>query len=138
MQIRLLVHTLMGQEAPSHSDWGGGFRGLGLFEFHQTFGSKEEGYQKALYTKSQPYNSKRWKVISQRKSISLYWFFFSFFGGLGWSDFFSKFRIQSRMILVNSVPNPKSIAPKLQKLSHRKVPINVGRQTSTSTTIPIR
>ena len=31
------------------------------------------------------------------------------------------------MILVNSVPNPKSVAPKLQKLSHRKVPINVGQ-----------
>ena len=32
------------------------------------------------------------------------------------------------MILVNSEPNPKSVAPKLQKLSHRKVSINyVGR-----------
>ena len=30
------------------------------------------------------------------------------------------------MILVNSVPNLKSVAPKLQKLSNRKVPINVG------------
>ena len=31
------------------------------------------------------------------------------------------------MILVNTVPNPKSVAPKLQKLLSRKVPINVGR-----------
>ena len=31
------------------------------------------------------------------------------------------------MILVNSVPNPKKVAPKLQKLSHRKVSINVAR-----------
>jgi len=34
------------------------------------------------------------------------------------------------MILVNSVPNPKSVASKLQKLSHRKVSINVARQTT--------
>ena len=34
------------------------------------------------------------------------------------------------MILVNTVPNPKSVAPKLQKLSHRKVSINVARQTN--------
>ena len=34
------------------------------------------------------------------------------------------------MILVNSVPNLKSVAPKLQKLSHRKVPINVGRTSN--------
>ena len=34
------------------------------------------------------------------------------------------------MILVNSVPNPKKVAPKLQKLSHRKVSINVARQTT--------
>ena len=31
------------------------------------------------------------------------------------------------MILVNTVPNPKSVAPKLQKLQTRKVSINVGR-----------
>ena len=31
------------------------------------------------------------------------------------------------MILDNSVPNLKSVAPKLQKLSHRKVSINVAR-----------
>ena len=31
------------------------------------------------------------------------------------------------MILVKSVPNLKSVAPKSQKLSHRKVPINVGQ-----------
>ena len=36
------------------------------------------------------------------------------------------------MILVNSVPNLKSVAPKLQKLSHRKVPINVGRTTTSN------
>ena len=47
--------------------------------------------------------------------------------GVGVVRFFSKFRIQSRMILVNSVPNLKSVAPKLQKLSHRKVSINVAR-----------
>ena len=41
--------------------------------------------------------------------------------------FFSKFRIQSRMILVNSVPNLNSVAPKLLKLSHRKVSINEAR-----------
>ena len=34
------------------------------------------------------------------------------------------------MILVNTVPNPKSVAPKLQKLYNRKVPINVGRTTN--------
>ena len=44
--------------------------------------------------------------------------------------FFSKFRIQSRMILVNSVPNLKSVAPKLQKLSHCKVSIIGGRLTT--------
>ena len=32
------------------------------------------------------------------------------------------------MILENTVPNPKSVAPKLQKLQSRKVPINVGHQ----------
>ena len=31
------------------------------------------------------------------------------------------------MILENTVPNPKSVAPKLQKLQSRKVSINVGR-----------
>ena len=31
------------------------------------------------------------------------------------------------MILVNTVPNPKSVAPKLQKLQSRKIPINMGR-----------
>ena len=35
------------------------------------------------------------------------------------------------MILVNSVPNLKSVAPKLQKLSHRKVSINVAHRTTT-------
>ena len=35
------------------------------------------------------------------------------------------------MILENTVPNPKSVAPKLQKLQSRKVSINVGR-TSTN------
>ena len=34
------------------------------------------------------------------------------------------------MILVNTVPNSKGVAPKLQKLQSRKVPINVGRTTS--------
>jgi len=34
------------------------------------------------------------------------------------------------MILVNTIPNPKSVAPKLQKLQSRKVPINVGQQTT--------
>ena len=32
------------------------------------------------------------------------------------------------MILENTVPNPKSVAPKLQKLQSRKVSINVGHQ----------
>ena len=32
------------------------------------------------------------------------------------------------MILVNTVPNPSTVAPNLQKLSHRKVSINVARQ----------
>ena len=60
----------------------------------------------------------------------------SFFGvfwvflGVGVVQFFSEFRIQNRMILVNSVPNPKSVAPKLHKLSHHKVSINVARQTN--------
>ena len=31
------------------------------------------------------------------------------------------------MILENTVPNPKSVAPKLQKLQSRKVSRNVGR-----------
>ena len=39
-------------------------------------------------------------------------------------QFFSTFRIQSRMILGNSVPNPKSVAPQLQKLYNRKVSIS--------------
>ena len=34
------------------------------------------------------------------------------------------------MILVNSIPNPKSVAPKLQKLQSRKVSINVGHRTT--------
>ena len=34
------------------------------------------------------------------------------------------------MILVNTVPNPKSVAPKLQKLQSRKVSINVARRTN--------
>ena len=58
--------------------------------------------------------------------------FFWVFLGVGVVRFFSKFRIQSRMILVNSVPNPKKVAPKLQKLSHRKVSINVGHRTTTN------
>ena len=32
------------------------------------------------------------------------------------------------MILVNTVPNPKSVAPKLQKLYNRKVSINVAHR----------
>ncbi len=32
------------------------------------------------------------------------------------------------MILENTVPNPKSVAPKLQKLQSRKVSINVGQR----------
>ena len=36
------------------------------------------------------------------------------------------------MILVNTVPNPKSVAPKLQKLQCRKVSINVGHRTTTN------
>ena len=31
------------------------------------------------------------------------------------------------MILVNTVPNPKPLAPNLQKLYNRKVSINVGQ-----------
>ena len=53
-----------------------------------------------------------------------------FFRGGGVVRFFSKFRIQSRMILVNSVPNPKSVAPKLHKLSHCKVSIIGGHRTN--------
>merc|ERR1712212_1224409 len=56
--------------------------------------------------------------------------FFCIFWGVGVVLFFSKFRIQSRTILVNSVPNPKKVAPKLQNLSHRKLSINVARQTT--------
>ena len=64
-------------------------------------------------------------IVKIHKSFfGVFWFFW----GVGVVRFFSKFRIQSRMILVNSVPNPKSVAPKLQKLSHRKVPIIGGRR----------
>ena len=45
--------------------------------------------------------------------------FWGIFGGWGGPIFFSKFWIQSRMILVNTIPNPKSVAPK--KLLSRKV-----------------
>ena len=34
------------------------------------------------------------------------------------------------MILVNTIPNPKSVAPKLQKLQSRKVSINVAHRTN--------
>ena len=70
MQIRLLVHTLMSQEAPSHIV-GGVFRGVRVVRITP------------------------------------------------------KFRNPCRMILVNTVPNPKSVAPKLQKLQSRKVSISV-------------
>ena len=36
--------------------------------------------------------------------------------------FFSKFRIQSRMILVNTVPNPNLLTQSVGKLSHRENP----------------
>ena len=39
------------------------------------------------------------------------------------------------MILVNTVPNPKSVAPKLQKLYNCKVSINVARQTNNNNNI---
>ena len=68
--------------------------------------------------------------ISHRENPCLFLEFFGFFWGVRVVRFFSKFRIQSRMILVNSVPNPKSVAPKLQKLSHCKVSINVAQRTT--------
>ena len=34
------------------------------------------------------------------------------------------------MILVNTIPNPKSVAPKLQKLQSHKVPIIGGHRTT--------
>ena len=43
-----------------------------------------------------------------------------------------KFRIQGRMILVNTVLNPKPLAPKLQKLYNRKDSITRGRRTTNS------
>merc|ERR1711947_11745 len=66
-------------------------------------------------------------IVKIHKSFfGVFWVFL----GVGVVQFFSKFRIQSRMILVNSVPNPKKVAPKFQKLSHRKVSINVARRTN--------
>ena len=67
----------------------------------------------------------RYPIVKIHKSFFV--FVFLFFWGVGVVIFFSKFRIQSRMILVNTVPNPKSVAPKLQKLSHREVSINVAQ-----------
>merc|ERR1711947_25018 len=65
-------------------------------------------------------------VKIQKSFLGVFWVFL----GVGVVGFSSKFRIQSRMILVNSVPNLKSVAPKLQKLSHRKVPIIGGHRTT--------
>ena len=73
------------------------------------------------------------KLHNRKVSISSYifyvfWGVFGVFVGVGVVRFFSKFRIQSRMILVNTIPNPKSVAPKLQKLQSRKVPIIGGHR----------
>merc|ERR1712212_369320 len=72
----------------------------------------------------------RYPIVKIHKS---FFGFFWFFWGVGVVQFFSKFRIPSRMILVNSVRNLKSVAPKLQKLSHRKVSINVAHRRRTTT-----
>ena len=61
--------------------------------------------------------------ISHRENPCLFFLlFFVFFWGLGWSDFFSKVRIQSRMIIVNTVPNPNLLTQSIGKLSHRENP----------------
>ena len=122
-------------------------------------------------TKPQPSNSKRWKVIPSRKSMSFLFFFvflggwggpiffkisdpkqndisehctksqtsssksiyvflvlgvFGFFWGVGVVQFFSKFQIQSRMILVNTVPNPNLLTQSVSKISHRENPCLFG------------
>ena len=64
----------------------------------------------------------RYPIVKIHKSFVFFLFFWGGWGG----PLFSKFRIQSGMILVNTVPNPKTVAPKLQKL-YRKVSINVAR-----------
>ena len=79
MQIRLLAKRPHHTDV-SHSDWGGGLEGLGGFEFHQTFRSNEERYQKALY-QIPTFYSKRRQDIPMWKSISLFLVFF--WGGWG-------------------------------------------------------
>ena len=69
----------------------GGFwgicRGLRWSDFYQKFGKQ---YIIDHCTKSQSFNSKRWKAIPLRNSSGFFGGFSVFFGGLGWSNFFFK------------------------------------------------
>merc|ERR1712087_838545 len=61
----------------------------------------------------------RYPIMKIHKSFfEVFWFFW----GVGVVRFFSKFRIQSRMTLVNSVPNPNLLSQSIGKISHRENP----------------
>ena len=64
--------------------------------------------------------------------FEVFWWVLGHFWGVNVIQFLPKFRIPCTMILVNTVPNPKSLAPKLQKLQSREVPINLGRTLTTN------
>ena len=80
------------------------------------------------FGKSSPKEKK--ENIMVKFIFKVFWGVLGHFWGVRVIRFLPKFRIPCRMILVNTVPNPKSVAPKLQKLYNRKVPINVGRTTN--------
>ena len=81
-------------------------------------------------TKFQKCSSKITKVTKSQSFHKCFLGVLGFFQGVRVIRFLPKFRIPCRMILVNTVPNSKGVAPKLQKLQSRKVPINVGRTTT--------
>ena len=72
------------------------------------------------FGKSSPKEKK--ENIMVKFIFKVFWGVLGHFWGVGVVRFFSKFRIQSRMILVNSVPNPNLLTQSVGKISHRENP----------------
>ena len=129
MQIRLLVHTLMSQEAPSHIVGGGVQGGQGSSNYTKISEPMQNDISKHC-TKSQKCSSKITKVTKSQSFHKCFLGVLGVFRGVRVIRFLPKFRIPCRMILVNTVPIPKPLALNLQRLYDCKVFINGGWTTN--------